>query len=177
VERRPSFLSSRTYTRPTNRSQPSETTRVTAEIFKEAAFSDPEILSDAAVVLERVDEHFFEESRKLDEDLDRVLAQHHLREPVQAIVRALIDDSPDQVGATDTVGSGFDANQRQTLDERAHNIAERIVAAGLAERCEVELTYARDSRLALVAVHTFSTELIPIPRIEQFAREWLTPDA
>jgi hypothetical protein len=104
VERRPSFLSSRTYTRPTNRSQPSETTRVTAEIFKEAAFSDPEILSDAAVVLERVDEHFFEESRKLDEDLDRVLAQHHLREPVQAIVRALIDDSPDQVGATDTVG-------------------------------------------------------------------------
>ena len=73
--------------------------------------------------------------------------------------------------------SGAEAEARQVLDEKAYYIGQHIINAGLAERCEVDLAYVDGTRLVLVAIHTFGTEMIPVPRIEQVAREWLLGDA
>ena len=47
-------------------------------------------------------------------------------------------------------------------------MAKNVVAAGLADRCEVNVAYAIGvARPVSVAVRTFGTEHVPVPRIEE----------
>ena len=59
-----------------------------------------------------------------------------------------------------------------TTENAARYVAKNIVAAGLADRCEVNVAYAIGvARPVSVAVRTFGTEHVPVPRIEELIAE------
>lgn len=63
--------------------------------------------------------------------------------------------------------------EADALRERAAHISKQVVAAGLAERCDVNLSYSDDGSPVLMSVDAHGTETVPVARIEQLAREWL----
>jgi hypothetical protein len=85
---------------------------------------------------------------------------------------ALVDhDSPE-----DGNENGGSDDARLGLEGRATFIRDQVLNAGLALRCDVNLSTADSGRrVVLVSVETYGTEMIPVQRIEQLAREWLLP--
>jgi S-adenosylmethionine synthetase len=79
-------------------------------------------------------------------------------------------------GAARHGGGAFSGKDPTKVDRSAayaaRYVAKNVVAAGLAERCEVNVAYAIGvARPVSVAVRTFNTERIPVDRIEQLVHE------
>src|SRR5204862_1501257 len=79
-------------------------------------------------------------------------------------------------GASRHGGGAFSGKDPTKVDRSAayaaRHVAKNIVAAGLADRCEVNVAYAIGvAHPFSVAVRTFGSENIPVPRIEELVRE------
>jgi S-adenosylmethionine synthetase len=79
-------------------------------------------------------------------------------------------------GAARHGGGAFSGKDPTKVDRSAayaaRYVAKNVVAAGLADRCEVNVAYAIGvAHPVSVAVRTFNTEHIPVDRIEQLVRE------
>jgi S-adenosylmethionine synthetase len=79
-------------------------------------------------------------------------------------------------GAARHGGGAFSGKDPTKVDRSAayaaRYVAKNLVAADLAERCEVNVAYAIGvAHPVSVAVRTFGTERIPVPRIEELVRE------
>ena len=79
-------------------------------------------------------------------------------------------------GAAPHGGGAFSGKDPTKVDRSAAYaarwVAKNIVAAGLAERCQLQVAYAIGVAHPLsVLVDTFGTEAIPVPRIEELVRE------
>ena len=79
-------------------------------------------------------------------------------------------------GAARHGGGAFSGKDPTKVDRSAayaaRHVAKNIVAAGLADRCEVNVAYAIGvARPVSIAVRTFGTERIPVERIEELAQE------
>ncbi|MGB2952117.1 MAG: methionine adenosyltransferase [Gaiellaceae bacterium] len=79
-------------------------------------------------------------------------------------------------GAARHGGGSFSGKDPTKVDRSAayaaRYVAKNVVAAGLADRCEVNVAYAIGvAHPVSIAVRTFSTERVPIPRIEELVRE------
>ena len=79
-------------------------------------------------------------------------------------------------GAARHGGGAFSGKDPTKVDRSAayaaRYVAKNIVAAGLAERCEVNVAYAIGvAHPVSIAVQTFDTEQIPIDQIEALVRE------
>jgi len=79
-------------------------------------------------------------------------------------------------GAAPQGGGAFSGKDPTKVDRSAayaaRYVAKNIVAAGLAERCQIQVAYAIGVAHPLsVLVETFGTEAIPVPRIEELVRE------
>jgi S-adenosylmethionine synthetase len=75
-------------------------------------------------------------------------------------------------GAARPGGGAFSGKDPTKVDRSAayaaRYVAKNVVAAGLAERCEVNVAYAIGvAHPVSIAVRTFGTETIPVPRIEE----------
>ena len=69
-------------------------------------------------------------------------------------------------------GRGIVTKVDRSAAYAARWVAKNIVAAGLAERCQIQVAYAIGVAHPLsVLVDTFGTEAIPVPRIEELVRE------
>ena len=73
-------------------------------------------------------------------------------------------------------GGAFSGKDPTKVDRSAaymmRYVAKNIVAAGLADRCELQVAYAIGvAHPVSVTVETFGTELIPVSRIEQLVKE------
>ena len=73
-------------------------------------------------------------------------------------------------------GGAFSGKDPSKVDRSAayaaRYVAKNVVAAGLADRCEVNVAYAIGvARPVSVAVRTFGTEHVPVPRIEELIGE------
>src|SRR5262245_38871637 len=79
-------------------------------------------------------------------------------------------------GAAPHGGGAFSGKDPTKVDRSAAYaarwVAKNVVAAGLAERCQIQVAYAIGVAHPLsVLVETFGTEAIPVPRIEELVRE------
>ncbi len=79
-------------------------------------------------------------------------------------------------GAAPHGGGAFSGKDPTKVDRSAAYaarwVAKNVVAAGLAERCQIQVAYAIGVAHPLsVFVETFGTEAIPVPRIEELIRE------
>jgi S-adenosylmethionine synthetase len=79
-------------------------------------------------------------------------------------------------GAARHGGGAFSGKDPTKVDRSAayaaRYVAKNVVAADLADRCEVNVAYAIGvAHPVSVAVRTFGTEKIPVPRIEELVRE------
>jgi S-adenosylmethionine synthetase len=79
-------------------------------------------------------------------------------------------------GAARHGGGAFSGKDPTKVDRSAayavRYVAKNIVAAGLAERCEINVAYAIGvAHPVSIAVRTFGTETVPVPRIEELIRE------
>jgi S-adenosylmethionine synthetase len=79
-------------------------------------------------------------------------------------------------GAAPHGGGAFSGKDPTKVDRSAAYaarwVAKNIVAAGLADRCQIQVAYAIGVAHPLsVLVETFGTEAIPVPRIEELVRE------
>ena len=79
-------------------------------------------------------------------------------------------------GAARHGGGAFSGKDPTKVDRSAayaaRHVAKNIVAAGLADRCEVNVAYAIGvARPVSIAVRTFNTERIPASRIEHLVQE------
>jgi S-adenosylmethionine synthetase len=79
-------------------------------------------------------------------------------------------------GAARHGGGAFSGKDPTKVDRSAayaaRYVAKNVVAAGLADRCEVNVAYAIGvAHPFSVAVRTFGTERVPVPRIEELVRE------
>jgi S-adenosylmethionine synthetase len=79
-------------------------------------------------------------------------------------------------GAARHGGGAFSGKDPTKVDRSAayaaRYVAKNLVAAGLADRCEVNVAYAIGvARPVSVAVKTFDTERVPVARIEELVRE------
>ena len=79
-------------------------------------------------------------------------------------------------GAAPHGGGAFSGKDPTKVDRSAAYaarwVAKNLVAAGLAERCQIQVAYAIGVAHPLsVLVETFGTEAIPVPRIEELVRE------
>src|SRR3954467_7274510 len=79
-------------------------------------------------------------------------------------------------GAARHGGGAFSGKDPTKVDRSAayaaRYVAKNLVAAGLAERCEVNVAYAIGvAHPVSIAVRTFGTETIPVPQIEELIRE------
>jgi S-adenosylmethionine synthetase len=79
-------------------------------------------------------------------------------------------------GAAPHGGGAFSGKDPTKVDRSAAYaarwVAKNVVAAGLADRCQIQVAYAIGVAHPLsVLVETFGTEAIPVPRIEELVRE------
>ena len=79
-------------------------------------------------------------------------------------------------GAAPHGGGAFSGKDPTKVDRSAayaaRYVAKNVVAAGLAERCQIQVAYAIGVAHPLsILIETFGTEEIPVPRIEQLVRE------
>jgi S-adenosylmethionine synthetase len=79
-------------------------------------------------------------------------------------------------GAAPHGGGAFSGKDPTKVDRSAayaaRYVAKNIVAAGLAERCQLQVAYAIGVAHPMsVLVETFGTEAIPVPKIEELVRE------
>jgi len=79
-------------------------------------------------------------------------------------------------GAAPHGGGAFSGKDPTKVDRSAayaaRHVAKNVVAAGLAERCQIQVAYAIGVAHPMsIFVETFGTEAIPVPRIEQLVRE------
>jgi S-adenosylmethionine synthetase len=79
-------------------------------------------------------------------------------------------------GAARHGGGAFSGKDPTKVDRSAayasRYVAKNIVAAGLAERCEINVAYAIGvAHPVSIAVRTFGTETIPVPSIQELIRE------
>jgi S-adenosylmethionine synthetase len=79
-------------------------------------------------------------------------------------------------GAARHGGGAFSGKDPTKVDRSAayaaRYVAKNLVAAGLAERCEVNVAYAIGvAHPVSIAVQTFDTERIPVERLEELVRE------
>src|SRR5205807_10380934 len=79
-------------------------------------------------------------------------------------------------GAARHGGGAFSGKDPTKVDRSAayaaRYVAKNIVAAGLAERCEVNVAYAIGvAHPVSIAVRAFETERVPIDRLEELVRE------
>jgi len=79
-------------------------------------------------------------------------------------------------GAAPHGGGAFSGKDPTKVDRSAayaaRYVAKNVVAAGLAERCQLQVAYAIGVAHPMsILVETFGTEAIPVPRIEQLVRE------
>jgi S-adenosylmethionine synthetase len=79
-------------------------------------------------------------------------------------------------GAAPHGGGAFSGKDPTKVDRSAAYaarwVAKNVVAAGLAERCQIQVAYAIGVAHPLsILVDTFGTETIPVPRIEELIRE------
>ncbi len=79
-------------------------------------------------------------------------------------------------GAARHGGGAFSGKDPTKVDRSAayaaRYVAKNLVAAGLADRCEVNVAYAIGvAHPVSIAVRTFGSERIPVPRIEELVRE------
>jgi S-adenosylmethionine synthetase len=79
-------------------------------------------------------------------------------------------------GAARHGGGAFSGKDPTKVDRSAayaaRYVAKNVVAAGLADRCEVNVAYAIGvAHPVSIAVRTFGTEAIPVERIEELVRE------
>src|SRR5205823_9508725 len=79
-------------------------------------------------------------------------------------------------GAARHGGGAFSGKDPTKVDRSAayaaRHVAKNIVAAGLADRCEVNVAYAIGvAHPVSIAVQTFNTERIPVGRLEALVRE------
>ena len=79
-------------------------------------------------------------------------------------------------GAARHGGGAFSGKDPTKVDRSAaymmRYVAKNIVAAGLADRCELQVAYAIGvAHPVSVTVETFGTELVPVSRIEQLVKE------
>jgi len=79
-------------------------------------------------------------------------------------------------GAAPHGGGAFSGKDPTKVDRSAAYaarwVAKNVVAAGLAERCQIQVAYAIGVAHPLsILVETFGTEAIPVPRIEELVRE------
>jgi S-adenosylmethionine synthetase len=79
-------------------------------------------------------------------------------------------------GAARHGGGAFSGKDPTKVDRSAayaaRYVAKNVVAAELADRCEVNVAYAIGvAHPVSIAVRTFGTERIPVPRIEELVRE------
>jgi len=83
----------------------------------------------------------------------------------------------DTYGGSAPHGGGAFSGKDPTKVDRsaayaARWVAKNLVAAGLAERCQIQVAYAIGVAHPLsILVDTFGTEAIPVPRIEELVRE------
>jgi S-adenosylmethionine synthetase len=79
-------------------------------------------------------------------------------------------------GAAPHGGGAFSGKDPTKVDRSAayaaRYVAKNVVAAGLAERCQLQVAYAIGVAHPMsVLVETFGTEAIPVPKIEELVRE------
>ncbi len=79
-------------------------------------------------------------------------------------------------GAAPHGGGAFSGKDPTKVDRSAayaaRHVAKNVVAAGLAERCQVQVAYAIGVAHPMsVLVETFGTESIPVPKIEELVHE------
>jgi S-adenosylmethionine synthetase len=79
-------------------------------------------------------------------------------------------------GAAPHGGGAFSGKDPTKVDRSAayaaRYVAKNVVAAGLADRCQIQVAYAIGVAHPLsILVETFGTEAIPVPRIEELVRE------
>jgi len=79
-------------------------------------------------------------------------------------------------GAAPHGGGAFSGKDPTKVDRSAayaaRHVAKNVVAAGLAERCQIQVAYAIGVAHPMsILVETFGTEAIPVPRIEELVRE------
>ncbi|HZU21107.1 MAG TPA: methionine adenosyltransferase [Gaiellaceae bacterium] len=79
-------------------------------------------------------------------------------------------------GAAPHGGGAFSGKDPTKVDRSgayaARYVAKNVVAAGLADRCQIQVAYAIGvARPFSVLVETFGTERVPVPRIEALVRE------
>jgi S-adenosylmethionine synthetase len=79
-------------------------------------------------------------------------------------------------GAARHGGGAFSGKDPTKVDRSAayaaRYVAKNVVAAELADRCEINVAYAIGvARPVSIAVRTFGTERVPIPRIEELVSE------
>jgi S-adenosylmethionine synthetase len=79
-------------------------------------------------------------------------------------------------GAAPHGGGAFSGKDPTKVDRSAayaaRYVAKNVVAAGLAERCQIQVAYAIGVAHPMsILVDTFGTEAIPVPRIEALVRE------
>jgi S-adenosylmethionine synthetase len=83
----------------------------------------------------------------------------------------------DTYGGVGRHGGGCFSGKDPTKVDRsaayaARYVAKNIVAAGLADRCELQVAYAIGvAHPVSIAVDCFGTERVPVPRIEELVRE------
>ena len=83
----------------------------------------------------------------------------------------------DTYGGSAPHGGGAFSGKDPTKVDRsaayaARHVAKNVVAAGLAERCQIQVAYAIGVAHPMsILVETFGTEAIPVPRIEELVRE------
>src|SRR3546814_6218730 len=79
-------------------------------------------------------------------------------------------------GAARHGGGAFSGKDPTKVDRSAayaaRHVAKNVVAAGLAERCELQVAYAIGvAHPVSIEIESFGTERIPLARIEQLVRE------
>jgi S-adenosylmethionine synthetase len=79
-------------------------------------------------------------------------------------------------GAAPHGGGAFSGKDPTKVDRSAAYaarwVAKNVVAAGLADRCQIQVAYAIGvARPLSVLIDTFGTEAIPVPKIEELVRE------
>jgi len=79
-------------------------------------------------------------------------------------------------GAAPHGGGAFSGKDPTKVDRSAayaaRHVAKNVVAAGLADRCQLQVAYAIGVAHPMsILVETFGTEAIPVPRIEELVRE------
>jgi S-adenosylmethionine synthetase len=83
----------------------------------------------------------------------------------------------DTYGGSAPHGGGAFSGKDPTKVDRsaayaARYVAKNVVAAGLAERCQIQVAYAIGVAHPMsILVETFGTEAVPVPQIEQLVRE------